>query len=136
MDTTGIGIFDLAHKRMAWAAQRQAILAKNIANANTPHFQPGDVADFAKTLAGSASIDPTRTHPNHLSGTDPGGARAMTRAGARPGARAGAHTPDGNGVALDRQLTKVADTETTLALTTNIFKKYMGLFGIALGKGG
>ena len=127
MDTTGLGIFDLARKRMAWASQRQAVLAKNIANANTPRFQPADVQDFAKTLAGSTGIDPSRTHPNHLSGTDPGGSRAV--------GRPRVHSPDGNGVPLDRQLTTVADTQTTQTLTATIYKKYMGLFGIALGKG-
>ena len=127
MDTTGIGIFDLARKRMAWASQRQAVLAKNIANANTPRFQPADVQDFAKTLTGTTGINPARTHPRHMTGTDPGGFQAA--------ARPRTHTPDGNGVTLDQQLTKVADTETTQALTTTIFKKYMGLFGIALGKG-
>ncbi len=128
MDPTRIGIFDLAQKRMAWASQRQAVLARNIANANTPRFQPSDVPDFAKTLSRSAGVEPVRTQPNHLNGTDTGSARV--------GARRHTHAPDGNGVALDQQLTKVADTETTQSLTTTIYKKYMGLFGIALGKGG
>lgn len=127
MDTTRIGIFDLAQKRMAWASQRQAVLAKNIANANTPRFQPFDVPDFAKTLSRSAGIEPARTQPNHLGGSVTGGASIAPRRHT--------HTPDGNGVALDQQLTKVADTETAQALTTTIYKKYMGLFGIALGKG-
>lgn len=129
MDPTRIGIFDLASKRMAWASQRQAVLAKNIANANTPRFQPSDVPDFARTLSGTIQVAPVRTQPNHLNGTDPGGIRAIA-----PKPRV--HTPDGNGVALDQQLTKVADTETAQSLTTTIYKKYMGLFGIALGKGG
>jgi flagellar basal-body rod protein FlgB len=62
-----------------------------------------------------------------LTGTDSGGLRAA--------GRPRAHSLDGNGVALDQQLTKVADTETTQTLTATIYKKYMGLFGIALGKG-
>jgi flagellar basal-body rod protein FlgB len=41
---------------------------------------------------------------------------------------------DGNTVALDQQLTKVADTETTQALVTSIWKKYMGMFSTALGR--
>ena len=129
MDPTRIGIFDLAQQRMDWAARRQAVLARNIANANTPRFQPADVRDFGKTLAATSGVAPARTQPGHLSGT------ATNRAGlATP--RPHTHNPDGNAVALDQQLTKVADTEATLALTTTIYKKYMGLFGMALGKGG
>ena len=41
---------------------------------------------------------------------------------------------DGNAVALDQQLTKVADTETTQSLVTSIWKKYMGMFNMALGR--
>jgi flagellar basal-body rod protein FlgB len=41
---------------------------------------------------------------------------------------------DGNTVSLDQQLTKVADTETTQALVTTIWKKYAGMFSTALGR--
>lgn len=129
MEPSRIGIFDLARKRMAWAAQRQTLLAKNIANANTPRFQPADMPDFARTLAATTGVEPARTQPNHLGGTAPAGTAAVVQ-------RRGWHNPDGNAVALDGQLTKVADTETIQSLTTTIYKKYMGLFGIALGRNG
>ena len=128
MDPTRIDIFDLAQKRMDWATRRQAVLARNVANANTPRFQPADVQDFGRTLAATSGVTPAQTQPGHLAGTAP------NRAGLAP-ARPRTHNPDGNAVALDRQLTKVADTETILSLTTTIYKKYMGLFGMALGKG-
>jgi len=41
---------------------------------------------------------------------------------------------DGNGVALDEQLTRVADTETNQRLVTSIWKSYIGMFNVALGK--
>ena len=128
MDPTRIGIFDLAQKRMDWAARRQAVLARNIANANTPHFQPADVRNFATTLAATTGVEPARTQPRHMNGTAP------SAVGLAP-TRRRTHDPNGNAVALDQQLTKVADTETIQSLTTTIYKKYMGLFGIALGKG-
>ncbi len=130
MDPTRIGIFDLAEKRMAWAEQRQAVLAKNIANANTPSFQASDVPDFAKTLSRVSVVEPVRTRPNHMSGTDTGGILAGV------GAKHTGRGPDGNTVALDEQLTRVADTDTTQAMTTAIYKKYLGLFNIVLGQGG
>ena len=43
-------------------------------------------------------------------------------------------SPDGNAVALDEQLVKVADTETTHALVTTIYRKYLGMFSMALGR--
>ena len=39
MDPTHIGLFDLAERRLAWADQRQTVLAQNIANAEHAGFQ-------------------------------------------------------------------------------------------------
>jgi len=128
MDLTRIGLFDLAAKRLAWTAQRQSVLATNIANANTPEFQARDVQSFAKILAGATSVAPTLTQPGHMAGNASSGlASLMTDP---PKARA----LDGNTVALDEQLTKVADTETTQTLVTGIWKKYVGMFSMALGR--
>ena len=68
MDQTQIGLFDLAERRLAWIARRQAVLAQNIANANTPHFQPHDLKPFAAALSGMNASAPVRTQPNHLAG--------------------------------------------------------------------
>ena len=42
--------------------------------------------------------------------------------------------PDGNAVSIEEQLTKVADTDGAHALVTNLYRKYLGLYRIALGK--
>jgi hypothetical protein len=36
---------------------------------------------------------------------------------------------------MDDQLMRVADTETAQTLATTIYRKYLGLFAMALGKG-
>ena len=128
MDQKQIGLFDLAEQRLAWADRRQGLLAQNIANANTPGYRPHDLKSFATTLAGAGGVAPVRTQPNHMSGL--AGGTQQAEAELRPSARA----PDGNAVALDEQLKKVADTQTTHALVTTIYKKYLGLFSMALGR--
>ena len=130
MDPTKIGLFDLAEKRLTWTAQRQSVLAGNIANANTPGFRARDVTSFADVLAGTGTMAPVQTQPGHLAGTMPTGVASLARQ--RPTVRA----LDGNAVALDEQLTKVADTETTQSLVTSIWRKYVGMFNTALGKSG
>ena len=130
MDPTRIALFDLAAKRLVWTAQRQSVLAANIANANTPAFRARDVQSFDRVLAGTGSVEPARTQPNHLIGAAPTGLSSLTTD--PPKARA----LDGNTVALDQQLMKVADTETTQALVTTVWKKYMGMFSMALGRSG
>ena len=128
MDPTKIGLFDLAEKRLAWTAQRQSVLASNIANANTPGFQSRDIQSFESMLTGAGTIELKQTQPGQMAGTvatglaspimDPPKARAL----------------DGNTVSMDEQLTKVADTETTQALVTSIWTKYKGMFRMALGQ--
>jgi flagellar basal-body rod protein FlgB len=121
-------IFDLAEQRLNWASEREAILARNIANVSTPGFQAEDAPDFQKMLSGSVGIQPVRTDPNHLPGTiDPGMA-------GRPERETTTRTVDKNGVRLEEQLMKVADTQTLHSTVTAIFKSYMTMFNTALGK--
>jgi flagellar basal-body rod protein FlgB len=128
MDPSRIGLFDLAEKRLVWTAQRQSVLAANIANANTAGFQARDVQSFESVLSATGSIELARSEPGHMAGTISTGLAALTSE--PPEARA----LDGNTVSLDQQLTKVADTETTQSLVTSIWKKYMGMFSMALGR--
>jgi flagellar basal-body rod protein FlgB len=121
-------IFDVAEQRLSWASERQALLARNIANISTPGFQAEDMPDFEKVMSGSLGVQPVRTDPNHMAGTiDPGMA-------ARPNREIAASTPDKNNVRLEQQLMKVADTETLHSTVTAIFKSYMSMFNTALGK--
>jgi flagellar basal-body rod protein FlgB len=126
-------IFDLAAQRLAWLDRRQSVLARNVANADSPGFVPSDLAPFAARLAeadrAGAAAGPSRTSPLHLGGTVIRVPDARTE---RPEARA----PDGNAVALDEQLMKVAETETGHELVTSLVGKYMGLFRLALGRAG
>jgi flagellar basal-body rod protein FlgB len=121
-------IFDVAEQRLNWASQRQAVLARNIANVSTPGFQAKDMPNFQQVMGGSLGVQPVRTDPGHMSGTiDPGMA-------ARPKSENTARTADKNNVRLEQQLMKVADTETLHSTVTAIFKSYMSMFNIALGK--
>lgn len=129
MNTAKTDIFDLADKKLSWLAERQSVLASNIANANTPGFRGSDVQSFATVLSGMAAVVPTRTQALHLSGTMPADI-ARTNQDRSP-----ARSVDGNSIALDEQLTKVADTESSQNLVTSIWKSYVGMFDTALGKG-
>jgi flagellar basal-body rod protein FlgB len=121
-------IFDLAEKRLAWASERQAVLARNIANLSTPGFQSADLPNFQKVLGGALTVRPVRTDPSHLEGTiDPG-----MQIRSKPGTTA--RTADRNGVRLEEQLMKVADTATLHSTVTAIFKSYVTMFNTALGK--
>ena len=42
--------------------------------------------------------------------------------------------PDGNAVSLDDQLARLADTETAHDLASDIYKKYLSFFRLAIGR--
>jgi flagellar basal-body rod protein FlgB len=130
MDPTQNALFALAEHRLAWADQRQALLAQNIANASMPGYQPRDARPFAQALRNVTGLTPVQTAPGHMLGIiDP---LQQSSVPERPTQR----SPDGNGVSLEEQLTKVADTQTMQEMTTAIYKKYLGMFSMALGTGG
>jgi flagellar basal-body rod protein FlgB len=124
-DHSQIALFDLADRRLAWIAQRQSLLAQNIANANTPGWRSRDVAPFARQLA-SAGTALTQTDPAHLPGLPSVDAQSTSK----PGELA----PDQNGVSVEAELAKVADTQTTNSLVEDIYKKYLSFFKTAIGR--
>lgn len=125
MDPTDIGLFHLAEQRLAWVDRRQALLAQNIANANTPAYRPRDVAPFAATLGASTL---SRTAPGHLAGG---------RGAGGPGsARPQQLSPNGNGVSMEEQLGRVADTSAMQEMTINLQRRYAAMFRTAYGRGG
>ncbi len=133
MDISDIGLFRLAERRLAWSDQRQQVLAQNVANANTPGYQPRDLAPFAQSLMQASfavASAPAQTEPGHMAGTISPNA-AMLDTSRRPDARA----PDGNAVSLQDELTKVAETDNLHEFTLNLYHTYLGMFSTALGKG-
>jgi flagellar basal-body rod protein FlgB len=122
-----IGIFALAERKLSWLDARQKQLSQNIANADTPGYKPHDVQPFSSVI-NQFDIAPTRTSPMHLvsfSQPAPGTVRTVGEA-----------APDGNAVSLEKEMTKVAEDDTSQQLVNNLWKSYMGMFMTALGKSG
>jgi flagellar basal-body rod protein FlgB len=125
------GVFDLAQRRLDWADRRQVLLAQNVANADTPNYRPSDLQSFAKILSDSgagAAAQMVQTQPMHLAGTAGGPAQPD------PFLQPEAREPDGNAVSVDKELGKIADTQTAQTLALNLYGKYASFFRLALGR--
>ncbi len=131
MDPTRTGPVALAEDRLRWLDRRQEVLARNIANADTPGYRPRDVAPFAQVLAQRGGPALARTDSGHL--TPAGGTGAMR---ARTERHSAEMAPNGNAVALDEQALKVADNETAHQMASGLHRKYLNLFRTALGRNG
>jgi flagellar basal-body rod protein FlgB len=127
MDVTSTAPIALAERRLAWLEARQRVLSANIANADTPRYQPRDLPAFAKLMTQQAGLALRQTDPGHL---------PPVRGPMQPRvAREGLDTsPNGNSVSLDQEALKVAETDTAHALATGLRKSWLGMFGTALGK--
>lgn len=91
-------LFDLASRHMTWLAERQAVTASNIANADTPGYRAKDLAPFSDYLEATPSQIAT-TSPLHMS-LSPGEVSGSSRiAGASWGS---GHS--GNNVSIEREL--------------------------------
>ncbi len=131
MDPTRNGPAHLAEDRLRWLDARQRVLAQNIANADTPGYQPRDVAPFREALARARPAAPLAlTDARHLPPTrgEAGSGRAS------PARTVAERTRDGNSVAIDREALKVAETDNQHALAMGLRRKYLDLFRTSLGR--
>lgn len=118
----------LAERRLDWLDRRQAVLAQNIANADTPGYRPRDLNGFRARVEAALTPPLTRNHEGHLRGR-PSGSDA-----AREDRRAPEAVPDGNAVSLDREAVRMAETDTAHALAMAVHRSFTGMFRATLGR--
>ena len=123
-----IQLFDIAARKSAWLAARQAALAGNVANANTPGYHAKDVAPFADVLA-KTQLELTSTDGAHLS---------LAGTGAPDGADKADEvntfdvSESGNDVGIEGQMMKAGEVNRDYALTTNIVKSFHNMLMASL----
>jgi len=133
MDIGKIPIFRMMTAKMRWLEHRQRVLAQNIANADTPGYVPRDLKplNYAhSTQRDSFRLQLVVTNASHIP------ARIQkTSFGAAQESRENYETsPTGNSVVLEEQLLKVADNAAAHQLVTNLYRKQVGMFRLALGR--
>lgn len=133
MELDKIAIFGLVKKRLAWLAQRQEVLAQNIANADTPGYKPRDLKafDFKQLLSrevGRVTLDVTNR--GHVDGGPKRSADFAEERTRHPYESA----PSGNAVILEEQMMKVGATTMSYKLTTELYKKHLNMLRTALGR--
>ncbi|CAK0755052.1 Flagellar basal body rod protein FlgB [uncultured Gammaproteobacteria bacterium] len=133
MNLTSLNLFKLAARKMDWLAQRQEVLAENVANVDTPKYKPYDLKpfDFKTALAQTHHLQLNQTNGAHLSSR-----RDESGPGKVEKDRHSYETkPDGNAVVIEEQMIKVSGTTQDFNLITNLYKKHVGLIRQALSRG-
>lgn len=133
MDFGGLKLFTALQGRMSWLERRQKLLSENIANANTPDYTPHDLKEqrfttvLTRTTGAAAKV--AKTHPNHMNPP------TETRGGTVYEAKSLEVQRNGNGVGLEQEMVKLADTQIDHELVTNLYRKHAGMLRTALGRG-
>ncbi len=135
MDLGNLKLFKMAMTKMDWAAQRQKVLSQNVANADTPGYQPSDLKklDFKSVLREEAApVKVSRTNPKHMTGTIPE-QEAFRATGVRKTFEA---SPDGNKVVIEEQMQKVGSTRGEYNTAIALMKSHMKMLKTATGSSG
>lgn len=129
MDLNNLAFFNVAGKQMKYLAQRQKVLAGNIANANTPNYIPLDVKapNFSDNLKSSVAMSVTNEKHMSSSASKGGGQIYTPRVDT-------ALTIDGNGVVIEDQLNEASKTSSDYNKAISIYTNYKNLLKAANSK--
>ena len=124
-------MFSLISAKSAWLGNREAVLARNVANSTTPGFRPMDLSPFQKSLssigAGAGRPGLAMTDPGHL----PGVKRGAPPVGKAQLSGIYEMTPSGNAVSIEEELEKIGQTQMEHQLATSLYSKHVGMLRTA-----
>lgn len=128
----GIGVFHLASTRLNYETAGLRVVARNVANADTPGFRGTAVVPFEETVrrqqsdGGNFSIRATRPgHADAAGRSADGGLRTKQ-------AEVLEDAPNGNTVSLEDEMMQAARLRGGHALAASIFEKNLELMRMAV----
>lgn len=137
MAITDLPLLSMLKTKMRWHQARQSVLADNIANADTPGFQPHDLKAMEKGVAvrapGLGPVGTARTHETHIAGPV---MSARDTSFARKGTEGWETTPAGNSVVLEEQMIKVSANQFDFQMASTLYSRSLGLLRTAIGRNG
>jgi flagellar basal-body rod protein FlgB len=129
MEIADIPLFSMLRGRLGYLSERQKLIAQNVANADTPGYQPSDLKAFS-----------FQAHVQAAGVTQP---MAVTQAGhmqpkghAAPGMKAvktkdSETTLDGNSVVLEEEMMKMSDARMSYDAAIGFYQKSLNLLRLA-----
>jgi flagellar basal-body rod protein FlgB len=128
MPISRIPLFSMLRTKMQWHQARQRVLAENVANADTPKFQPRDLAPLQGDRMRPAALAMAQTRPAHMAAAGDGAQFPLDRRGSFD------VRPTGNAVSLEDEMLKVAANQMDYQAATALYARGLGLIKTALGR--
>src|SRR5690606_787179 len=131
-------LVQLLQAKLKYGSARQAVLAQNVANADTPDYRARDVQapDFKQIAINSSSKGQraramTLTDSQHIAGFKPSNAYDSIK---RP--TTNELNPNGNNVVIEEEMMNVAFNQAEYQRSLSMYKKMMDMMRIAIGRPG
>ncbi len=145
MSMNSIPVFQVLRDTMSMLSARQKVLARNIANADTPGYKARDIDQktfqsalegvIGKSGKGAAALALKVTEPGHLRAhnSKAGGPALLFKTVSAPDSET---SVNGNSVVLEEQVSRVAQTRMRYEAAAGLYEKSMGLLRLALSRPG
>ena len=131
MTLDSIPLFSMLKAKLGYDAQRQSLIAQNVANSETPGYAPRDLKAFSFQSAMQGATAVARTSAGHLAG------RVTTSAAAAPVEAPDAEARlDGNQVVLEEQMMKMSDARGDYDAAISLYQQSMTLLRTAARRPG
>jgi flagellar basal-body rod protein FlgB len=142
MNYNDLAIFNVMRGKMQYLSQRQAMIAQNIANADTPNYRAKDVKapDFKRMAMGitnqkssaNSPLKPTLTDPKHMAGIGGlgGHGQVYTRKNTDE------LNPNGNNVSIEEETMLLGSNQAEYNKVLGLYRKTVDMFKTAIGKSG
>ncbi len=122
-------IFRLTHAMAVHAGARQSVVARNMANADTPGYAARDIRPFSEIIRNDAAdFAPRATRPGHLNAS-PFSFEIEPQTTGRAQA-----DPNGNDVSLETEMLKAVDVKRQHDRALAIYKSSLSVLRSALGR--
>lgn len=115
----------MAQALAAHDGARMAVLARNLAHADTPGYNAQDLPDFV-TVYENPPLAMRASRAGHL--------HAAEGAGVTPGLVKGAQAPNGNTVSLEREMVKAVETRQSHEMAMAIYRATSDVVRASLGR--
>lgn len=135
MAFSDLSILSLMKTKMKWHQTRQKLLAENVANADTPNYQPKELKkpSFQKALQMQVptAVRTAATHARHIQ-TQP--LSSSNGAFRENSVNDWEVTPGGNAVVLENQMMKIGENQFEYQMASTIYMRSVRLIKTALGR--
>ncbi|MBV1866501.1 MAG: FlgB family protein [Marinosulfonomonas sp.] len=124
-----IEIFRLANGLAVHSANRQSVIAQNIANSDTPGYRAKDTQPFSDTYVNSNEGSLRITRSKHLKPNSAGNTGTnLLDAG-------GESSPNGNTVSLELEMVKATEVRRQHDLALSVYSSSLNILRTSLGRG-